>query len=139
MPIPRADSTASGSTPSTATNAFVTIGGTASTTSANTTFAIPMPKIASPNATTAMLGRARPTLPRLIARNEPRWRCPSTIPSGSPISSAMTIAITDSSRCSSVFSTISPGLSPTKRTPSTNTPGWKVSAITRASSPGPTA
>ena len=55
------------------------------------------------------------------------------------MSSAITIAITDSSRCSSVFSSISPGLSPTKRTPSTNTPGWNVSAITPASSPAPTA
>ena len=41
---------------------------------------------ASPNAITARLGSARPTLPTLIARNEPRCRWPSQTPSGIAIS-----------------------------------------------------
>ena len=32
-----------------------------------------------------MLGRARPMLPMLMAKNDPRWMCPSQIPSGAAI------------------------------------------------------
>ena len=65
IPIPRAASTASGSTSSTATYAFVRIGGTARITSATSTFVKPKPKTLSPIAITARLGSARPMFARV--------------------------------------------------------------------------
>src|SRR5205085_9365262 len=63
------------------------IGGTARITSASSTTVRPSPRNASPIASTTMLGSARPTLPRLIARKLPRWRCPSHTPTGRAITS----------------------------------------------------
>src|SRR4051794_31123309 len=63
--------------------------GTARITSAIVTFQKPRPTTASRMAMTARLGSARPMLDTLIARNPPRWTCPSQMPIGSAISAAM--------------------------------------------------
>ena len=107
MPMPFAASTASGSTSSTATYAFVRTGGTATMTSATSTGQNPKGRKTSATAITARLGSARPTFEALIARSEPRWRWPSQTPSGTAIASAIAIAAPDRITCSQVFSSSS--------------------------------
>src|SRR5581483_4130213 len=102
-PIPRAASTTSTSTLSTATYEFVRMSGAASTTSAITTTACPMPRTGRKTEITARLGSARRTFEPLIAANEPRWMCPSQTPSGSAIAIATAIDTAESPRCSSTF------------------------------------
>ena len=123
IPIPRAASTTSRSTPSTPKKAFVRIGGTASTTRATVLFQKPIPKIVSPNAISTRLGRARPRFDALIAMNEPRWRCPSQTPMGSATKSAIPSAAPESSTCWSVLCASRSTLSAMKRNASTKVPG----------------
>src|SRR5437879_5386906 len=78
------------------------IGGTARITSASSTTVRPSPRNASPIASTTMLGSARPTLPRLIARKLPRWRWPSHKPMGSAITSEIPTPIAPTLSVSSV-------------------------------------
>src|SRR5919106_6252236 len=85
--------------------------GAARITSATITFRKPTPRMPRPIEITARLGSARPTFETLIARNEPRCRCPSQTPSGIAIASATPTAAPDSQMCSSVLSPISPVLS----------------------------
>ena len=101
--------------------------GNASTTSAKTTFAVPMPRKPSPIAITARLGSARRMLARLMARNEPRCTWPSRIPIGTPIRIAIPIASPLISRCSEVLSHIRPGLSQMNLNASRNVSGLKLS------------
>ena len=127
MPIPRAASIASGSTPSTPTYAFVSMRGNARMTRAKATFVVPIPKTPRPIAITARLGNARPMFARLIARNDPRCRCPSQMPSGIAIRSAIPIASPLITRCSTVLFHIRPWLSYMNRNASTNVLGRKES------------
>ena len=135
MPIPRAASTTSGSTPSIAKYEFRRMGGTASTTSAAALFQKPMPRMVMPTAMSTRLGSARPTLETLTAKNSPRWRWPSHSPSGSASTSAMPSAASDSSRCSPVFCSSRPALWNMNVNASTNVPGWKLSARVMRFSP----
>src|SRR5215211_6768241 len=80
--------------------------GAARITSATTTFRKPTPSTPRPMEITARLGSARPTFDRLIARNDPLWRCPSHTPSGIATARASPIAAPASSRCSTVLSPI---------------------------------
>ena len=93
------------------------IGGTASTTSASSTLRRPIPRNATPIASTARLGSARQMLPRLIATNEPRWMWPSHSPIGSAITTEIAIPIpaifsVPSVKWTSVGSGGSPGICP---------------------------
>src|SRR6266498_1310904 len=111
MPIALAARTASSSTWSTATYALVRMTGAARITSATITFRKPTPSTPRPIEITARLGRARPTFDTLMARNDPRCRCPSQTPSGIAIAMATPTAAPDSQMCSSVLFPISPRLS----------------------------
>src|SRR4051794_16986859 len=112
MPMARAARTASWSTRSTATYAFVSITGAARITSASITFVNPTPSRPRPIEVTARLGSARPTFDTLIARKEPRWAWPSHTPSGIAMTVATARDARDSQMCSTVLSQISPVLSP---------------------------
>ena len=81
-------------------------------------------------AISARLGSARKTLEMLMARNEPWWRWPSQIPSGSASASEMTMASTAIPTCAIVFSRIRPALSPKN---------WNRSITPSASVHAPTA
>ena len=100
MPIPRAASTASGSTSRTPTYAFVRIGGIASSVSASATFMKPAPRNAKNTNSSAMAGTARPMFETLMARNAARRVWPNHRPMGSATAQAIAIATRQSLRCS---------------------------------------
>ena len=107
MPIPRAASTASGSTPSMATTVFVTMGGIASSASAttvgpnpNASFGCTRRNAMKASTRTAKEGTERPRFATVTAATLPRRVCPTMTPTGSPIRSAMAMAASESWRCS---------------------------------------
>src|SRR6266700_822676 len=123
MPIPRAASTTAGSTWPPPTYALVRIGGLPSSTSAKITVWGCRPPQGKASALSARLGRARPTLDALIARNEPLPVWASHSAGGSASAIAITSEMTESSRCSSTRWTTAAWLSAMNcRTPLTASP-----------------
>src|SRR5437660_181033 len=73
-------------------------------TRATRTLVKPMPRIPIPIEMTARLGRARPMLEALMAKDDPRCRWPSQTPSGIAIAMATAMEASETHRWASVFS-----------------------------------
>ena len=100
MPMPRADSTTPRSTPRTAVNVNVKIGGMARSTSAITTGMSLRPNQITPITSTANDGIAWPMLATLMVNVPERRLRPSSSPPGTAITTAITIAFPHNTRCS---------------------------------------
>ena len=99
MPMPRAASTTSGSTPRIAVQVLIRIGGSASSVSANSAGAKPVPSSGITSARIASEGSVRPTLAALMATSAPRRLCATQMPTGTASTIAIASADADSVTC----------------------------------------